>query len=128
MAVIIPIPATLPSPARREKASRKTRAIVSGRRSAWRTMTSRPPARYRTTLAGASFSAARPIDFTPPMITSHVSTATRTPVTRVGTRNWLSRTTAIELGCVKGVVVRAAIPATSAYAQPSRRSPRPSRR
>ena len=79
-------------------------------------------------MAGASFSATRPIDFTPPMITSQVSTATTNPVARVGTRNWLSRTTAIELGCVKGVVVSAAIPARSAYTQPSRRRPRPSRR
>ena len=65
-------------------------------------------------MAGASFSAARPIDFTPPMITSQVRTATTTPVTSVGTPNSLSSTTAIELGWVKGVVVRAAIPATSA--------------
>ena len=65
-------------------------------------------------MAGASFSAARPIDFTPPMMTSQVSTATTTPVARVGTPNWLFITTAIELGCVKGVVVRAATPATRA--------------
>ena len=34
MAIIIASPATLPIPARSEKASRKTRANVSGRRSA----------------------------------------------------------------------------------------------
>ncbi len=48
------------------------------------------------------------------MTTSQVSSATTTPVARVGTSNSLSRTTAIEFGCVKGVVVSAAIPATSA--------------
>ncbi len=79
-------------------------------------------------MAGASFSATRPIDFTPPMMTSQVRAATTTPVTRGFTRNWLSITLAIELGCVKGVVVSAAIPARSAYTQPSRRRPRPSRR
>ena len=40
-------------------------------------MTNSPPARYEPTLSGVSFSAARPIDLMPPMITSHVSTATR---------------------------------------------------
>ena len=37
-----------------------------------------------------------------------------TPEIQVGMANWLSSTTAIELGCVNGVVVRAATPATSA--------------
>ena len=49
------------------------------------------------------------------MITSQVRTATTTPGDRAcGTPNWLSITTAIEFGCVKGVVVSAATPATSA--------------
>ncbi len=45
-------------------------------------------------------------------MTSHVRTATTTPVTIVGTPISLFITTAIELGCVNGVVVSAAIPAT----------------
>ena len=79
-------------------------------------------------MAGASRSAARPIDVTPPMMTSQVRTATTIPVASVGTPSSLRITTAIELGWVKGVVVSAAMPATSAYSQPSRGSPRPSRR
>jgi hypothetical protein len=59
-------------------------------------------------------SAARPIDLMPPMMTSQASTATMTPETRVGMPNWLFHTTAMEFGWVKGVVVRAAIPATRA--------------
>ena len=38
-------------------------------------------------MSGESFSAARPIDLIPPMITSHVSTAIATPETSVGTPN-----------------------------------------
>ena len=65
-------------------------------------------------MSGASFSAARPMDFMPPMITSQASTAMARPETQVGMRSWLRNTTAMELGWVKGVVVRAATPATSA--------------
>jgi hypothetical protein len=54
------------------------------------------------------------MDFTPPMITSQASTAMARPEIQVGMRNWLRRTSAMELGWVKGVVVRAATPATSA--------------
>ncbi len=50
-------------------------------------MTIRPPARYRPTLSGDSFSAARPIDLMPPMITSQVSTAMTMPETSRGMPN-----------------------------------------
>ena len=50
-----------------------------GRCEAKDTITNRPPDRYRPTLSGVSFSAARPIDLMPPMTTSHVSTATAMP-------------------------------------------------
>jgi len=53
---------------------------------------------------------ARPIDFTPPMITSHVSTAIASPAQSLGTPNWLLITSAIEFGWVNGVVVSAATP------------------
>ena len=66
------------------------------------------------TFAGASFSKARPIDLIPPMMTSHVSTATTTPDTHVGTPTCVCATSAIEFVCVKGVVVSAATPATTA--------------
>ena len=78
------------------------------------TITIRPPARYSPTLSGVSFSAALPMDWMPPMITSHVSTAMSTPDAHVGTPNCVFHTSAIELVCVNGVVVSAATPAISA--------------
>ncbi len=78
------------------------------------TSTTRPPTKYNATLSGASFSAARPIDVTPPMTTSQVRRATVTPTIQVGTPNTAFTATAIELGCVNGVVVSAATPATIA--------------
>jgi hypothetical protein len=77
-------------------------------------MTMRPPTKYNPTLAGERRSATRPIDFRPPMMTSHVRIAMMRPESQVGIANSDAHTTAIELGCVKGVVVRAATPATSA--------------
>ena len=68
-----------------------------------------PPARYKPTFSGESRSAARPIDLIPPMMTSHVSTATRCRTT-LDTPNTLLTTSAIEFGCVNGVVVSAATP------------------
>ena len=65
-------------------------------------------------MRGESFSTARPMDFTPPMITSHVRTAMMAPDTQGLIENSDWNATAIEFGCVKGVVVRAATPATSA--------------
>ena len=48
------------------------------------------------------------------MMTSHVRIAMMTPESQVGIANCDAQTTAIELGCVNGVVVSAATPATSA--------------
>ncbi len=95
-------------------ASRNTIENTYGNRSAKLMMTTAPPTRYSPTFSGASFSAARPIDLIPPMMTAHVSTATMTPTTQVGQPKTLFTATAIEFGCVKGVVVSAATPATSA--------------
>ncbi len=80
-------------------------------------------------MSGASFSAARPIDLMPPMITSHVSTRDRDAGDDA--RNAAATvftTSAIEFGCVNGVVVSAATPATSAYIHARTGDPRPSRR
>src|SRR5262245_25657698 len=96
------------------QASRTTRAITSGNRSANDTMTMAPPVTYRPTLTGTNFSIARPIAVIPPTITSHVRTATTTPITQLGTPNTLWAATAIELGCVNGVDATAATPATNA--------------
>ena len=79
-------------------------------------MTVTPPTRYRPTLSGDSFSAARPIDLMPRMMTAHTSTAMTRPASQVGTPNTLSNTMAIEFGWVKGVVVSAPMPAMSANA------------
>ena len=103
-----------PATARVENASRTTSPSTSGMWEAKDKMTKIPPARYRPTLRGVSFSAARPIDLMPPMMTSHVSTATVTPVPHFGTPSVVSITSAIEFVCVNGVVVSAATPATSA--------------
>ncbi|MNC95423.1 hypothetical protein D3C83_125420 [compost metagenome] len=78
-------------------------------------------------MSGDSFSTARPIDLMPPMITAHVSTANASPVknavrlTVPNTGSVMSPlgntcpiAIAIEFGCVNGVVVNAATPATSA--------------
>ncbi len=70
------------------------------------TITNSPPARYKPTLSGVSRSAALPMDWMPPMITSHVSTAISTPEAQVGTPNCVFQTSAIELVCVNGVVVK----------------------
>src|SRR6478609_5243844 len=78
------------------------------------TMTISPPTRYRPTFSGASTSAARPIVLMPPMMTAHTNTATTTPTIHVGTPNTVLTASAIEFGCVNGVVVNAATPATSA--------------
>ena len=48
------------------------------------------------------------------MITSQVSTATTTPDTHSGTPTCVFITSAIEFVCVNGVVVSAAMPATTA--------------
>ena len=87
-----------------------------------------PPARYKPTFNGESRSAARPIDLIPPMITSHVRTATTMPVTTLDTPNTLLTTSAIEFGCVNGVVVSAATAATSANSQARTGERKPSRR
>ena len=63
------------------------------------------------------------------MITSHVSTAMTTPDTEARhADDACSRTSAIEFGCVNGVVVSAATPATSAKVQASAGDFSPSRR
>ena len=85
-----------------------------GTRSANEMITVTPPRMYSATLSGASFSAARPIDLMPPMMTAHVSTAMMIPATHVRIPNAVLSATAIEFGCVNGVVVSAATPATSA--------------
>ena len=79
-------------------------------------------------MSGDSFSATRPIDLMPPMMTSHVSTAIATPEASRGMPTTLFSTSAIELGCVKGVVVSAATAATNAKIQASAGDLRPSRR
>ena len=63
----------------------------------------------------------------PPTMTSQTSTAMPMPAIHVGRPSSLCRTTAIELGCVKGVVVIAATPAMSAYVLASQGDLRPSR-
>ncbi len=52
----------MPSAARNENASRNTIASTPGICDAWLRITNRPPAKYRPTLSGESFSAARPIE------------------------------------------------------------------
>ena len=80
-------------------------------------------------MSGDSFSAARPIDLMPPMITSQVSTAMTMPDGEPsGCRTRVSSTSAIEFGCVNGVVVSAATAATNANSQASDGERRPSRR
>jgi hypothetical protein len=111
---MMPMPALPPVAAFSENASRTMVASTLGMAPACEMMTTRPPATYRNTFAGESHCITRPIEVMPPMITSHASTASTTPVTHVGTWNWLAKTTAMELGCVPGVVVSAATPATSA--------------
>src|SRR5262245_11167679 len=126
------MPAAVPAAARNENASRNTVAITDGTDPMCTAMTISPPVSYSATLSGASFSAARPMDLMPPMITAQVSTATTQPVMNAvrSTRprngsvtvpdgsSWLTAT-AIEFGCVNGVVVNAATPATTAYASAS---------
>ena len=79
-------------------------------------------------MSGESFSAARPIDLIPPMITSHVSTAMAMPETIRGMPTTVSSTSAIEFGCVNGVVVSAATAATNAKSHARNGERRPSRR
>ena len=102
---------------RRERLAHDQREDTAGIRPALIRMTIRPPTRYRPTLSGDSFSAARPIDLMPPMITSHVSTAMAMPDTIRGIPSTRVSTSAMELGCVNGVVVSAATAATSANSQ-----------
>ena len=64
----------------------------------------------------------------PPMITSHVSTAMTMPETILGMPTTVLSTSAIEFGCVNGVVVSAATAATSANGQASTGERSPSRR
>ncbi len=79
-------------------------------------------------MSGDSFSAALPIDLMPPMMTSHVSTAMTMPETSRGMPSTVSSTSAIELGCVNGVVVSAATAATNAKSHARNGERRPSRR
>ena len=79
-------------------------------------------------MIGDSFSAARPIDLIPPMITSQVSTAIAMPDASLGMPTTESSTSAIEFGWVNGVVVNAAIAATNAKSQARTGERRPSRR
>ena len=120
------LPAAPPPAACSENASRKMSANTAGSCAACVRMTISPPARYSPTFRGASFSAARPMLFTPPITTSHVSTAITTPEAHGGMENWLCHTTAMEFGCVKGVVVSAATPAIIAYSHASFGEPNPS--
>ncbi len=63
------------------------------------------------------------------MITSHVSTAMTMPDTEPrNAEHACSSTSAIEFGCVNGVVVSAATAATNAKSQASAGERRPSRR
>jgi hypothetical protein len=64
----------------------------------------------------------------PPMITSHVSTAMTMPETTFGMPTTESSTSAIEFGWVNGVVVSAAMAATSANSHARNGERRPSRR
>ena len=79
-------------------------------------------------MSGESFSAALPIDLIPPMMTSHVSTAMAIPETMRGIPTTEFSTSAMELGCVKGVVVSAATAATNAKSHARKGDRRPSRR
>jgi hypothetical protein len=117
-----------PSADRVVSASWRTIERTAGIFAALTPMTIRPPARYRPTFSGDSFAAARPIDLMPPMITSHVSTATAIPMTTFGIPKTLLTTSAIEFGCVNGVVVSAATAATNAKVVARNGDFRPSRR
>ena len=79
-------------------------------------------------MSGESFSAARPIDEMPPMITSQVRTAITIPEISGRMPNTEFSTSAIEFGCENGVVVRAATAATSAKIHASAGERKPSRR
>ena len=62
------------------------------------------------------------------MITSQVSTAIVIPDTILGMPTTVFSTSAMEFGCVNGVVVNAATAATSAKVQASARDRKPSRK
>ena len=117
-----------PSADRVVNASEKTSESTDGMRAALKRITISPPVRYRPTLRGDSFSAALPIDAIPPMITSQVRTAIVMPEASLGIPNTVSSTSAIEFGCVKGVVVSAATAATNANSHASEGERSPSRR
>ena len=76
-------------------------------------------------MSGDRLSATLPIDLMPPMMTSHVSTAMATPAAMRGMPKTEFNTSAIEFGCVNGVVVSAATAATNAkvHARSGDRSP-----
>ena len=69
-----------------------------------------------------------PIDLMPPMMTSHVSTAMAMPETSFGMPTTVFSASAIEFGCVNGVVVSAATAATSAKSHARNGDRNPSRR
>ncbi len=64
----------------------------------------------------------------PPMMTAQVRTATVTPTIHVGVPKTVFTASAMEFGCVNGVVVSAATPATNAKIHASAGDFRPSRR
>ena len=92
------------------------------------TITMSPPTRYSPTFSGDSFSATRPIDLMPRMMTAQ----TRTAIADAGDPGRHAEHAvehqAIELGWVKGVVVSAPTPATSANVLASAGDFMPSRR
>src|SRR3954453_7749015 len=102
--------------------------MIDGIRERFNPMTMSPPNRYSPTFIGDNFSAARQIDLMPPMITSHVKIAIVIPDASFGIPTTVFNTSAIELGCVNGVVVNAAPAATSAKVHASHGDRRPSRR
>ena len=122
------MPSVPPAAACSENARLTISDSTSGRRAALKPITINPPTRYNPTLKGDSFSATRPIDLMPPMITSHVSTAMTIPETIRGIPIAEFSTSAIEFGWVNGVVVSAATAATSAKIQASAGERSPSRR
>ena len=79
-------------------------------------------------MSGDSFSAALPIDLIPPMMTSQVSTRDGDARDERGMPSTEFSTSAIELGCVNGVVVRAATAATNAKSHARNGDRSPSRR
>jgi hypothetical protein len=95
-------------------ASVTTSDNTRGNRSANAAITIDPPTRYSATFKGASASAARPIHWMPPRITAATTTASAMPTSQVGVPNTALTASAIEFGCVNGVVVSTATPPTRA--------------